>query len=561
MRASKSVLSTLVIGLVLCAAAFPMVMLATWTDLGGSGSFSGIGSAGGSTSIDVSVALDEAARPAVAWQDPATYLIHVRRWNGSQWDDLGAAGPENIVNAGLDPVMGSDEPIIAMDSSWNPVVAWSGVVGFGSFDIYLRKWTGTAWMELGSSGSGGGLSDTPGGFSKQPALAIDAGGNPVVAWSEYGEGTIGGSSDIKLRRWSGGSWIELGGSATLGGLSSNPGGSVQPSLALDAAGKPIVAWQDDSKIYLRRWNGILWEELGGSATGWGISGTAGGYLPALALDATGNPVLAWETATPEIVVKKWVDGVWVGLGGSVPGFAAAIAVDALDRVTVTRNYAGEVYARTWSGQSWTSLGSAVSATPASPSKFAALALDGGGNPVVAWEEGSTSRSVYLKRWGEAVPFDQTPPSAVVDLEAEAIGATTLKLTWTAAGDDGILGWAAGYDLRYAESPPVDSNEASLDAWFAEAVPVDAGTPLAPGQIQSLAASSLVPGRSYYWVLRTIDNVGNASALSNVAVATLAGAEAPAKEASSGGGCGGGAAGGVSLAALAILLIAVALKID
>ncbi len=55
----------------------------------------------------------------------------------------------------------------------------------------------------------------------------------------------------------GAGWRELGGSASGGGLSSTSGASRVPTVATDAAGMIHVAWYDDSsgdnEIYVRRW--------------------------------------------------------------------------------------------------------------------------------------------------------------------------------------------------------------------------------------------------------------------------------------------------------------------
>ena len=76
-------------------------------------------------------------------------------------------------------------------------------------------------------------------------------------------------------------WQEVGaGSATGGGISNNTGTSNNPSVAVAPDGTPYVAWHDGTsgnhEIYVRRWNGSTWEEVGaGSATGGGITNARG----------------------------------------------------------------------------------------------------------------------------------------------------------------------------------------------------------------------------------------------------------------------------------------------
>jgi len=73
----------------------------------------------------------------------------------------------------------------------------------------------------------------------------------------------------------GSGWSELGGSATGGGISNTPGRSVDPALASDGQGRVVVAWRDDDvenqEVFLRRFDGAQWEEILGSGSGGGVS--------------------------------------------------------------------------------------------------------------------------------------------------------------------------------------------------------------------------------------------------------------------------------------------------
>jgi hypothetical protein len=74
-------------------------------------------------------------------------------------------------------------------------VAWEDDSG-GDREIYVRRWNGSSWEEVGSgSASGGGISDS-GGYSYDPSLAV-ADGTPYVAWYDYN----GGDYEIYVRRW------------------------------------------------------------------------------------------------------------------------------------------------------------------------------------------------------------------------------------------------------------------------------------------------------------------------------------------------------------------------
>jgi hypothetical protein len=132
-------------------------------------------------------------------------------------------------------------------------VAWQDESA-GDAEIYVRRWNGSSWVEVGgSSASGGGISNNS-GESQWPSLSIAADGVPYVSWYD----DSGGDDEIYVRRYEAGAWQEVGGgSASGGGVSDNGGDSQHPSLIIASAGVPYVAWHDDSggdsEIYVRRW--------------------------------------------------------------------------------------------------------------------------------------------------------------------------------------------------------------------------------------------------------------------------------------------------------------------
>jgi hypothetical protein len=94
--------------------------------------------------------------------------------------------------------------------------------------------------------------------------------------------------------------------------------------------------------------------------------------------------------------------------------------------------------------------------------------------------------------------------------ARAAGGTAMLL-WTATGDDGVIGRATVYDMRYSTFPITAAN-------FLSATPV-AGVPVpqTAGSAESFTLTSLVPGTVYYVALRSGDEVPNWSLISNVVV--------------------------------------------
>ncbi len=111
----------------------------------------------------------------------------------------------------------------------------------------------------------------------------------------------------------------------------------------------------------------------------------------------------------------------------------------------------------------------------------------------------------------ALEDDTTPPAAVTDLAVAGVLLTKVNLTWTASGDDDRSGKANLYDVRYSLAPLSDAN-------WEQATPAE-GTPAPqpPGSRETFTVTGLEPGQTYYFAVKVIDNIGNASELSNVVI--------------------------------------------
>jgi len=97
--------------------------------------------------------------------------------------------------------------------------------------------------------------------------------------------------------------------------------------------------------------------------------------------------------------------------------------------------------------------------------------------------------------------------------AAGAGTSSVTLEWTAPGDDGYVGVATRYDLRYALAPITPQN-------FDHGTPAPAiPRPAVAGVRQHARVSGLEPNRVYYFALKAIDDAGNWSLLSNVAFKT------------------------------------------
>jgi len=93
----------------------------------------------------------------------------------------------------------------------------------------------------------------------------------------------------------------------------------------------------------------------------------------------------------------------------------------------------------------------------------------------------------------------------------AAGAAGALLSWTAPGDDSTVGRATAYDLRYATLPITPLT-------FDSATPVPGlPAPAPPGAHESRTVSGLDPAITYYFAIRTVDDRGNWSLISNLGI--------------------------------------------
>ena len=117
-----------------------------------------------------------------------------------------------------------------------PVVAWLDRSS-GTAQVYVRQFDGASWQPLGvGAANGGGVSNAPGDVGE---LALTSDGSKVaVAWTQE----VGGVRQVYVKEYVAGTWNELDGSATAGGVSDAPADSAAPSLAY-LGGSLFAAWQ------------------------------------------------------------------------------------------------------------------------------------------------------------------------------------------------------------------------------------------------------------------------------------------------------------------------------
>ena len=99
--------------------------------------------------------------------------------------------------------------------------------------------------------------------------------------------------------------------------------------------------------------------------------------------------------------------------------------------------------------------------------------------------------------------------APISVQAQGAGPDSLSLVWTAPGDDGAVGTASVYELRMSASP-IDG-----DNWGAAAMVRGLPAPLPAGASQRVMVRGLTRGTPCYFAIRSADEVGNWSGISNL----------------------------------------------
>ena len=283
-----------------------------WEMLGASATGQGISSAHG-TALAPSIALDSHGNPAIAWQDlsAGNDQVYFRHWDGTNWTELDSSatglGVSNTVT------LYARNPSLALDSLDSPVIAWEQHYGSRA-DVWVRRHAQNlghrGWQDFGAHP---GILPYPEKLSEAShvALRLNKEGNPSVAWMD----TETGPEQVYFRRWTGRQWEELEGSGSAAGVSRASDGAASVNLEMDGAEHPILSWKEGNgpKALLRvmQWDGKRWSTIGDLAAEAGSNPT----WPCLALDAHGRPVVAYRSGK-EIRVRRWNGKAWDLLGSA-----------------------------------------------------------------------------------------------------------------------------------------------------------------------------------------------------------------------------------------------------
>jgi hypothetical protein len=446
-------------------------------------------SAQSSGSIYPDIAMDDSGNFVITWIDYryGSYdpNIYVQRYNyyGSS---LGA-------NYRVNDDYGSTEqrsPSLAVDSSGNFVITWEDERnGWYSSNIYAQRYN--------PSGTPSGFNfkagdDTLFADQRDPAIAMDGYGNFVIAWRDYRQWWTD-FSDIYAQKFDT-TGIPLGSNFK---VNDDTGSNYQhyPAIGMDGSGNFVITWVDyrsiHGDIYAQRYD-FLNNSLDSNFKVNDDAGIAYQLSPAIAIDRSGNFVIAWHDPrnfNGDIYAQRY-DSAGIPLDsnfkvnydtGTTNQYAPAIAMDCSGDFVITwyDEHSGnfDIYAQRYDssgiplGFNFKVNDDVGTASQSSP----VIAMDGYGNFVIAWKDYRNGNpDIYAQRYNsldnpignnylvpnpQFVSFAQSDPSVAANdskiyfawqdnrrAKGWDIYAKVVDWNWTKVGEEEVVGLPNTFEL-------------------------------------------------------------------------------------------------------------------
>lgn len=238
------------------------------------------------------VAIDAAGDFTIAWASyneagPSSNSdVYARRYLSTGV----SAGGEFLVNSTT--TGGQDTPKVAMDYAGDFCVTWAG--GVSDYNIYARRFN-SAGVAQGSQFS---VNTYTTNNQYNPVIAMDKAGEFAIAWGSANQAGAVSGGDIYARRFNS-AGTALGNEFLVNSYTTHD--QQAPSLAMDLQGDFVVTWESAFEVNVNSYNDIYGRlyNLQGVAQGSeflvNTHTGSGQTVPAVAMDATGNFVVAWQS--------------------------------------------------------------------------------------------------------------------------------------------------------------------------------------------------------------------------------------------------------------------------
>ncbi len=145
---------------------------------------------------------------------------------------------------------------------------------------------------------------------------------------------------------------------------------------------------------------------------------------------------------------------------------------------------------------------------------------------MVWIEGHNASHTRIAIDGSNAMFkvrancalDTTKPAMITTLRVKSVVGNSVTLEWNATGDDGNIGTATSYDIRYSTTAIAISN------WSTRTQAQGEPSPASPGSLQSVTITGLNPESKYFFAIRALDEAGNISDLDTTTVTATTGVD-------------------------------------
>jgi len=276
-------------------------------------------------------------------------------------------------------------PSIAIDANGNPYVAYVGYVNGNKATV--MEYNGSTWLPTGTTGFSAGQIN-------YISMAMDANGVPYVV---YQDGVNGAKATVM--KDSSSIWVAVGSTA----FSPAKVGFTSTSIVIDASGTPYIAYFDaaSDQVAVMKYNGTAWVTL---FTTPDLTSTF-----SIAVDGTGTPYLAYADSinSYKATVIKYNGTSWVMVGSA--GFSTIIAnANEQDYLSIAIDGAGTPYlaytddisskafVMKFNGSSWVTVGSAGVSTGAASAT--SIAIDANEVPYIAYTDGANADKATVMKY-------------------------------------------------------------------------------------------------------------------------------------------------------------------
>jgi hypothetical protein len=345
------------------------------------------------------VAADAGGTAYVAWLEYAAegQRILVGRWTGSAWQVVGQPfdgapvfGLPSIISAGGVPYVAFIENSPADDFR-------------GQVRVWRLNATGDGWVAV----DGGSLNHDPvSGDAKDLSIAT-VGSVVHVAFTEVG----GSATTLWVKKLQGSSWVTVGDQ-----LNVSPTTALRPHIA-DVGGAPCVVWISADSVggmdalnglRVSRFSGASWVVLGGKVRD-GLGSV--GHLT----DVGGAPAVLLRAETEDsYVVRRWDGTSWGDLGDPLNGPDDPLVEEAFNSGSIATIGGSPYVAYTsiaeesprirvlrYDGTAWTQVGSGLNRSAGVYPSYPVIASVGG-DALVVWHE---AEAIHASQIDTAPPID------------------------------------------------------------------------------------------------------------------------------------------------------------